>query len=85
MMAGLLISRKAGQSVIIEAPGMALLLTIDSVSKGRAVLNFLGPRDVRVLRGEFFAALRGFDEYDRLVVEGKEKGGTDAGFITAVG
>jgi len=84
-MPGLLISRKPGQSVIIEGPGMALLLTIDSSSKGKVVLNFLGPRDVHVWRGEFFAAVRGFDEYERLVVEGKQAEAGEVELLRAQG
>ena len=73
MMAGLKISRRPGQTVLIETPGFGLLMEVEAVSRGNVKLSFLGPKDVRISRGEFFAAVRGFDVYDRLVFEGKRE------------
>jgi sRNA-binding carbon storage regulator CsrA len=73
-MGGLAISRKPGQTVVIESPGFSLVIDVESLSRGQVQLRFCGPQAVRIWRGELFGAIRGFDEYDRLV---KEEG-TDA-------
>jgi sRNA-binding carbon storage regulator CsrA len=80
MMAGLIISRKAGQTVIIESPGFSVVMNVESTSKGKVILNFCGPGQVQIWRGELFAAVHGFDVYDRLVIESlpAKKEGTDA-------
>ncbi|MCG2682379.1 MAG: carbon storage regulator [Planctomycetales bacterium] len=71
-MAGLSIVRRPGQTVVIETPGFALVVNVESSSRGKVHLNFLGPAEVKVWRGELFGAIRGFDVYDRLVVEGTD-------------
>ena len=70
-MAGLSISRKKGQTVVIESPGFALVMDVETIGRGKVGLKFLAPREVRIHRGELFAAVCGFDVYDRLIVEEK--------------
>ena len=65
--------------MVIESPGFAMVVSVQSSRRGKVDLNFLGPDEVKVWRGELFAAIKGFDEYDRLIVESKDAG--DAGGI----
>ncbi len=78
-MAGLSISRRPGQTVVIESPGFAMVINVQETSRTKVHLNFLGPAEVKVYRGELFGAIKGFDVYDRLVVECKDAG--DAGDV----
>jgi hypothetical protein len=65
-MAGLSISRKAGQTVVIESPGFALLMNVERTTGSKVELSFIASPEVRVMRGELFANIHGWDVYDRL-------------------
>jgi len=89
-MAGLSISRKAGQTVVIESPGFCLVATVETTSRGKVVLTFDAPAEVRVYRGELFASIFGLDAYrdlpgqKLLFPEVAVRGGKDAATTAAV-
>ena len=55
----LILSRKAGENIIVTLPGgEQMLITVTTLSKSQCKLGFEAPKSVNIVRGELAAAGR---------------------------
>ena len=50
----LLLTRKEGENIIIEAEGKKIIINLESVSNQKAKIRILAPQDVKISREEIY-------------------------------